>query len=271
LYIGGTLGLMWTMKARDCTAVLFDLDGVLTDTASVHERAWGRLFTAVFEAEAARGATVAPYTTADYFAYIDGKPRTKGVRAMLASRGIDLPDGETDDDPDAHTVNGLGNRKNAMFLAELDEHGATTFQGATELLDWLDLRAIPKGVVSSSRNAEPVLRAAGMRHKVDIVVDGVVAMDLGIAGKPAPDTYLHAARQLHADAAHTVVVEDATSGVEAGRRGGFWVVGVDRGAGRDALLQHGADVVVTGLDEIFANDRRDGLLFGRDVTSGAPH
>jgi beta-phosphoglucomutase family hydrolase len=248
---------MWTMKARDCTAVLFDLDGVLTDTASVHERAWGGLFTAVFEAEAACGATVAPYTTADYFGYIDGKPRTEGVRAVLASRGIDLPDGGPDDDPDAHTVNGLGNRKNAMFLAELDEHGARTFPGAGELLDWLDLRAIPKGVVSSSRNAESVLRAAGMRHMVDIVVDGVVAMDRGIAGKPAPDTYLHAARQLDANAAHTIVVEDATSGVEAGRRGGFWVIGVDRGAGRDALLQYGADVVVTELDEIFADDRRD--------------
>lgn len=238
------------MQARDCEAVLFDLDGVLTDTASVHERAWARLFTDMFDAESARGKDVAPYTAEDYFAFIDGKPRSEGVRAMLASRHIDLPLGEPDDGSTVATIHGLGNRKNAMFLAELHDHGAKPYAGAAELLDWLDGQAIPKGVVSSSRNAEPVLRAAGLRHRVDLVVDGVVADDLGLAGKPAPDTYLCAAERLQATPRRTLVVEDATFGVEAGHRGGFWVVGVDRGAGRDALLRHGADAVVRDLCEL---------------------
>lgn len=227
------------MKATDCQAVLFDLDGVLTDTASVHERAWSRLF-----ADALDG--VAPYTPADYFTHIDGKPRNAGVRAVLESRGLDAA---------ADHVEELGSRKNAMFLAELDEHGARVFPGAVELLEWLDRRATPKAVVSSSRNAEAVLRAAGLRHLVDPVVDGNTALELGIAGKPAPDTYLHAARAVGADPARTAVVEDATSGVNSGRAGGFWVVGVDRGAGRDALLAAGADVVIRELDEMFADER----------------
>lgn len=231
------------MKADDCAAVLFDLDGVLTDTASVHERAWGRLFTDVFHAEARRGAVVAPYTTADYFAHIDGKPRNEGVRAVCESRGLGF---------DEETIDELGNRKNAMFLTELDQNGARVFAGAVELLDWLESRAIPKAVVSSSRNAEPVLRVAGLRHKIDIVVDGVVALERGIKGKPAPDTYLYAAQQLGVEPGRAVVVEDAASGVESGRRGGFWVVGVDRGAGRDVLERHGADAVVTELDQIFS-------------------
>lgn len=228
------------MKIDDCAAVLFDLDGVLTDTASVHERAWARLFIDVFETTP---QTVNPYTTADYFTYIDGKPRNEGVRSVLESRAIAMDEREIDE---------LGNRKNAMFLAELEENGARVFPGAVDLLDWLESRAIPKAVVSSSRNADPVLRVAGLRHKIDIVVDGEVALDRGIKGKPAPDTYLYAAEMLGADPAETVVVEDAASGVEAGRRGGFWVVGVDRGAGRDVLLRHGADAVVTDLDQLLS-------------------
>ena len=246
---------MGAMRARDCSAVLFDLDGVLTDTASVHERAWGRLFTDVFDAAASRGEVVAPYATSDYFTYIDGKPRNEGVRAVLASRRIDLPDGAADDDPDAHTVNGLGNRKNAMFLAELEQNGATAYAGAVEVLDWLAGQSIPRAVVSSSRNAEPVLRAAGLRDRIDLVVDGLTAIELGIAGKPAPDTYLHAARRLDVAPPSAVVVEDAASGVDAGRRGAFWVVGVDRGAGRTNLLRQGADVVIDELDELFKADR----------------
>lgn len=244
------------MEIRDCEAVLFDLDGVLTDTASVHERAWGRLFTAVFESYSARGAPVAPYTSQDYFAFIDGKPRVEGVRAALASRGIELPEGHADDEPGVETVNGLGNQKNAMFLAELDEHGARAFTGAAELLDWLELCAIPKAVVSSSRNAEPVLQAADLRHKVDVVLDGRTSMRLNLRGKPDPATYLHAASVVGSDPARTVVVEDATSGVEAGRRGGFRVIGMDRGAGRDALLRSGAHCVVTDLGAIFADGSR---------------
>jgi HAD superfamily hydrolase (TIGR01509 family) len=231
-----------------CTAVLFDLDGVLTDTASVHERAWRRTFTAVFEA-----SDSARYTIADYFTYIDGKPRVEGVRAVLASRGIRLPEGGPDDDPGLNTLHGLGNRKNALFMAELTERGPRTFPGATELLDWLESHAVPKGVVSSSRNAEPVLRAGGLRDKVDVVVDGVVAAKLGLSGKPDPATYLYAAAALDSPPASTIVVEDATSGVEAGRRGGFQVIGLDRGAGREDLIRHGAHVVVNDLDAIFTH------------------
>ena len=228
------------MKVGDLQAVLFDLDGVLTDTASVHERAWGRLFSDVLV------DPVAPYTTTDYFAHIDGKPRHEGVRAVLESRGLDAP---------ADYVDALGKRKNAMFLAELDEHGARVFPGAVALLNWLDHRATPKAVVSSSRNAEAVLRAAGLRQLIDLVVDGNTALARGIAGKPAPDTYLYAAHCLDADPARAVVVEDATSGTRSGRAGGFHVIGVDRGAGVQARLGAGADVVVDELDEVFAADR----------------
>ncbi len=243
------------MRAHDCAAVLFDLDGVLTDTATVHERAWGRLFTDVFDAASRTGRNVEPYATSDYFNYIDGKPRNEGVRAALASRHIELRDGQPDDEPGAYTVNGLGNRKNAIFLAELDENGAKAYDGAVEILDWLAAQSVPRAVVSSSRNAEPVLRSAGLRDRIDLLVDGVTAQELGIAGKPAPDTYLLAARQLKTEPSRSVVVEDATSGVDAGRRGGFWVVGMDRGAGRDNLLACGADVVINELDELFAEDR----------------
>jgi beta-phosphoglucomutase family hydrolase len=225
------------MKVEDLQAVLFDLDGVLTDTASVHERAWCRLFTETL------GDGVAPYTPADYFTHIDGKPRGEGVRAVLESRGLNASPGRVEE---------LGDRKNAIFLAELDENGARVFPGAVELLDWLDHRVTPKAVVSSSRNADAVLRAAGLRRLIDLVVDGNTALARGIAGKPAPDTYLYAARCVGAAPAGAVVVEDATSGTRAGRAGGFHVVGVDRGAGRQSLLSAGADVVVDELDEVFA-------------------
>src|SRR6185503_15498999 len=171
------------MRVRECEAVLFDLDGVLTRTAAVHERAWSRLFTDVF---ATVGDAVRPYSIDDYFAYVDGKPRADGVHAVLASRGIDLPLGHPDDDPTAQTIHGLGNRKNNMFLAELERHGVEAFDGAAEVLDWLEQQGIPKAVVSSSHNADCVLRAVGLRHRVDLVVDGGMAMARGLAGKPAP-------------------------------------------------------------------------------------
>ncbi len=243
------------MRAADCDAVLFDLDGVLTDTAAVHEQAWGRLFTELFEVLAAGGTQVRPYSVEDYFLHIDGKPRVEGIQAILSSRGLSLPVGGADDHPDAMTVNGLGNRKNAMFLRTVDEDGVRLHRGAAEILRWLDLQQIPKGVVSSSRNADVVLRAAALRDGIDVLVDGVAAELLGLPGKPAPDTYLHAARELRADPGRTVVVEDATSGTRAGRDGGFWVIAVDRGAGRAELIGSGAHVVVDELDEIFLDDR----------------
>ncbi|HMN98842.1 MAG TPA: beta-phosphoglucomutase family hydrolase [Miltoncostaeaceae bacterium] len=227
-------------------AVLFDLDGVLTPTAEVHMRAWGRMFS-----EFLASRPVAAYADGDYFAHIDGRPRLDGVRAMLASRGIVLPEGEPDDDPSLETVAGLGNRKNAVFTAELEERGVAPYPGSVRFLDAAVAAGWDVAVVSSSRNAEPVLRAAGLRERFGVVVDGAVAAAAGLAGKPAPDTYLHAARLLGRTAAACAVVEDAHSGVQAGRAGGFGlVVGVDRGAGTLELLASGADLVVGDLAEL---------------------
>jgi beta-phosphoglucomutase family hydrolase len=227
-------------------AVLFDLDGVLTPTAVVHMHAWARLFAPLLDE---RGA--APYSDADYFAHIDGRPRYDGVASLLASRGIELPWGEPADSPDAATVCGLGNRKNAVFTQVLETEGVTPYPGSVRLVDALiaDGRAV--AVVSSSRNAVPVLAAAGLADRFEVVVDGLVAAERGLPGKPAPDTYLDAARQLGVPRERAVVVEDAESGVASGRAGEFGlVVGVDRGAGPDALRAHGADLVVEDLAEL---------------------
>ncbi|MFS2031164.1 MULTISPECIES: HAD family hydrolase [unclassified Curtobacterium] len=233
-------------RLADQRALLFDLDGVLTPTADVHMRAWSRLFTPYL---AQHG--VAPYTEQDYFAYVDGKPRYDGVRSLLESRGIDLPQGTPDDPPDADTVCGLGNRKNAEFTAELTEHGVEPYPGSLRFLVAAIDAGLSVAVVSSSANAVQVLRTAGILERFPVVVDGLVAREDGLAGKPAPDTYLDAASRFGLTAAECVVVEDATSGVEAGRNGAFGlVIGVDRGAGADALRAHGADVVVGDLDDL---------------------
>ncbi|NQX23057.1 HAD family phosphatase [Curtobacterium sp. VKM Ac-2852] len=233
-------------RLSDQRALLFDLDGVLTPTADVHMRAWSRLFTPYLEAHG-----VAPYTEQDYFTYIDGKPRYDGVRSLLESRGIDLPQGTPDDAPDTDTVCGLGNRKNAEFTAELDEHGVEPYPGSLRFLTAAIAAGLSVAVVSSSANATSVLRTAGILDRFPVVVDGLVARQDGLTGKPAPDTYLDAATRFGLTAAECVVVEDATSGVEAGRNGSFGlVVGVDRGAGADALREHGADVVVSDLAEL---------------------
>lgn len=226
------------------SALLFDLDGVLTPTAEVHMRAWARLFGEYLEAH----GDTRPYTDADYFDYVDGKPRYDGVRSMLASRQITLPEGSPDDSPDDETVCGLGNRKNAVFAAELAENGVTPYPGSVAFLDAAIAAGFQVAVVSSSRNAVPVLEAAGLRDRFGIIVDGLVAADDGLAGKPAPDTYLDGARRLGLTAAQCVVVEDAQSGVQAGRAGDFGlVIGVDRGVGAQALLDFGADFVVDDL------------------------
>jgi len=236
-------------RLADQRALLFDLDGVLTPTAEVHMRAWSRLFTSYL---AAHGA--APYTEQDYFDHIDGKPRYDGVRSLLVSRGIHLPEGTPDDGPDADTVCGLGNRKNAEFTAELTEHGVSPYPGSLEFLVAAIDAGLSVAVVSSSANAKQVLRTAGILERFPVVVDGLVAREDGLSGKPAPDTYLDAASRFGLTAAECVVVEDATSGVEAGRNGAFGlVVGVDRGAGADALRAHGADVVVADLAELVAD------------------
>jgi beta-phosphoglucomutase family hydrolase len=228
-------------------AVLFDLDGVLTPTAEVHMRAWEQTFSDFLRM---RGST-APYVDSDYFDYIDGKPRYEGVRSLLASRHITLPDGQPSDEPSAQTVCGLGNRKNQVFSAILREEGVTPYPGSVLLLDHLIERGIKLAVVSSSRNVRAVLDAAGLADRFRVVIDGDVAAVAGLAGKPFPDTYLHAAVRIGAQVAKSVVVEDALSGVEAAHAGDFGlVVGVDRGVGAGRLIEAGADVVVTDLAEL---------------------
>jgi beta-phosphoglucomutase family hydrolase len=227
-------------------AYLFDLDGVLTPTALVHMRAWSRLFTPYL---AARGA--APYTDSDYFEHIDGKPRYDGVRDLLASRGIELPDGTPEDAPELETVCGLGNRKNAEFNAALAEDGVEAYPGSLKLLDRLASAGIAVAVVSSSKNAVPVLEAAAIRDRFEFVVDGVRAAAEGLAGKPAPDTYVRAAELVGVPVSACAVVEDAVSGVAAGRAGDFGlVIGVDRGVGANSLVEAGADLVVDDLAEL---------------------
>ncbi len=241
-------------------AVLFDLDGVLTPTAAVHMHAWEALFTAYLREH--DGA--APYTAQDYFDHIDGKQRYEGVAALLRSRGIELPWGAPDDPPEAETVCGLGNRKNLVFQRVLREEGVTPYPGSVALLERLEASGTPMAVVSSSRNAASVLAAAGLAERFSVVIDGVVAATENLASKPDPATYLAAALRLGVSAARTVVVEDALSGVAAGRAGGFGlVVGVDRGAGAAELSSAGADVVVADLAPLAATvvtpplDRRD--------------
>ena len=228
-------------------AVLFDLAGVITPTADLHMRAWAEMFTAFLDSH----GVSEPYTDDDYFAYVDGKPRYDGVRSFLHSRGIDIPEGEPSDPPDAETVCGLGNRKNDVFNAVLARDGIAPYPGSVRLLDALAERGTAVAVVSSSKNARTVLAAAHLTDRFEVVVDGVVAAELGLPGKPRPDTFLHAAERLGAPAARAVVVEDAVSGVAAGRAGDFGlVVGVDRGAGERTLLDAGADVVVADLGDL---------------------
>lgn len=226
--------------------VLFDLDGVLTPTADVHMRAWARLFEPLLEANGVPG-----YSKADYFMHIDGRSRYEGVAALLASREIVLGYGRPSDPPDALTVCGLGNRKDATFTALIAATGVDPYLGSVRLLDRLAAVGVRSGVVSSSRNADSVLRAAGLRERFETVIDGELAASRHLAGKPSPATYLYAAEAMGVVPSRAAVVEDAVSGVAAGRAGGFaLVVGVDRGAGRARLLAGGAHLVVDDLDQL---------------------
>lgn len=217
-------------------AVLFDLDGVLTPTAEIHERAWAELF--------------APwdYTYADYLTYIDGRPRYEGVRAFLASRGVELPWGDPSDPPGVGTVCALGNRKNEVFNTVLARDGIAPYPGSVAVLDLLAGAGVPAAVVSSSQNARAVLAAARLSERFPVVVDGLTAIDYGLAGKPDPHMFRFAAERLGVPVARAVVVEDAVSGVRAGAAGGFaLVVGIDRGGNAEALAAAGADIVVADL------------------------
>lgn len=223
--------------------VLFDLDGVITPTAEIHERAWAQLFSSF------------DYTNDDYLRHIDGKPRYDGVRAFLSSRSITLPEGSPTDEPGDDTVCALGNRKNDLFNTILEREGIAPYPASQQALDLLERAGIPAAVVSSSKNAQSVLAAAGLGSRFDVIVDGVVAAREHIAGKPLPDMFLHAAALLGVTPERSVVVEDAVSGVAAGSAGGFAVViGVDRGAGVATLIERGATMVVADLDELLPTD-----------------
>jgi beta-phosphoglucomutase family hydrolase len=234
-------------------ACLFDLDGVLTHTARVHAAAWKQMFDEYLRerAEATSGEFV-PFDLADdYGEYVDGKPRNDGVRSFLASRGIELPEGDPGDPPRAETVLGLGNRKNELVLRLIHDQGVEPYEGSVRYLEAARDSGLRRAVVSSSTNCRDVLDAAGIEGFFEARIDGVVAEREGLRGKPAPDTFLAGARALGAGPAEAAVFEDALAGVEAGRAGGFaCVIGVDRVGHADGLREHGATVVVADLAEL---------------------
>jgi beta-phosphoglucomutase family hydrolase len=236
---------------------LFDLDGVLTQTAKVHDAAWKEMFDDYLRARAQRtGQPFVPFDpVADYDEYVDGKPRADGTRSFLESRGIELPEGKDDDPPDAETIHGLGNRKNELVLRKIREDGVEAYPGSVRYVQAVKAARLPRAVVSSSANCRDVLIAAGIEDLFDARIDGVVAEREHLRGKPAPDTYLAGARALGLKPTAAAVFEDALAGVAAGRAGGFgFVVGVDRVGQAAALKEHGADIVVTDLAELL--DRR---------------
>jgi beta-phosphoglucomutase family hydrolase len=231
----------------DYEAVLFDLDGVLTPTAEVHQRAWTTMFDEFLSTQNGQ----APYSEADYLAYVDGRPRFDGVRTFLASRNIVLPEGDRNEPPGDGSVSALGNRKNELFQRLLRDEGIEPYPGSVRLLDHLGTLGTKVAVVSSSRNAREVLEASGLADRFEVVADGVTLTAEHLRGKPAPDLFLAAARHLGVEPAAAVVVEDAVSGVAAGKAGGFGlVIGVDRGAGAETLRADGADIVVDDLGEL---------------------
>jgi beta-phosphoglucomutase family hydrolase len=240
-------------------ACLFDLDGVLTQTAKVHAAAWKQMFDEYLRARAERtGEPYVPFDARhDYDRYVDGKPRYDGVRSFLESRGIELPPGTPDDPPAAQTIDGLGNRKNELVLELIERNGVEAYDGSVAYVRAVRDAGLRRAVVSSSTNCRDVLEAAGIIDLFEEIVDGVVAMRQKLKGKPAPDTFLAGARALGVDATKAVVFEDALAGVEAGRAGGFGcVVGVDRVGQADALREHGASVVVEDLAELLGDGRR---------------
>lgn len=235
------------------TACLFDLDGVLTQTARVHNTAWTQTFDEFLRQRAtASGEPFQPFDPGpDYNRYVDGRPRADGVRTFLASRGIVLPEGSPDDPPEAETVNGLGNRKNVLLLHRLRTAGVEVYPGSVRYLKAAAAGGLHRAVVTASANGGEVVAAAGLEPLLQARVDGLVARAQGLRGKPHPDTFLAGATLLGVDPTQAAVFEDALSGVAAGRAGGFgYVVGVDRVGQADELRAHGADVVVTDLADL---------------------
>lgn len=238
-------------------ACLFDLDGVLTRTAAIHARAWKDTFDQFLRTRADEsGDPFRPFDlTTDYDEYVDGRPRIEGVRTFLDARGITLPEGADDDPTTAETVRGLGNRKNELLLERIRGDGVPTYEGSIRFVQAAQRAGLRRAVVSSSKNTHEVLRAAELEGLFEVCIDGNVLERDGLQGKPAPDTYLAAARALGVAPGAAAVFEDAIVGVEAGRAGGFgFVVGVDRRGDADELRAHGADVVVADLEELLAAD-----------------
>ncbi|WNM33004.1 beta-phosphoglucomutase family hydrolase [Streptomyces sp. Li-HN-5-11] len=235
---------------EEITVCLFDLDGVVTKTAVVHAAAWKETFDAFLRER--EGADFRPFDPgADYDEYVDGRPRADGVRTFLASRGIELPEGTPGDPPDAQTVQGIGNRKNELVLRKIRTEGVEAYEGTLRYIEAVRAGGLRTAIVSSSANTRDVLRSIDAERLFDVRVDGVVAAERGLPGKPHPDTFLAAAHDLGADAKQAAVFEDALAGMDAGRSGHFgYVVGVDRVGQSDALYAHGADVVVKDLADL---------------------
>lgn len=246
-----------TISKSDYDAVIFDLDGVITRTAKVHARAWKQLFDDYLrERSAKKGENLSPFDwDSDYRNYVDGKPRYEGVRSFLLSRGIDLPHGSPDDETGKETICSLGNKKNLLFHQALKENGVEVYEAAVDFVRMLKSKGFKTAIVSSSKNCASVLRAAEIEGLFDVKVDGIDAEKRGLKGKPDPDIFLDAAKQLGVAPERAMVVEDALSGVEAGRRGQFGcVIGVDRTGHALALKKHGADIVVKNLSEIAVSE-----------------
>ncbi|MGW3494730.1 HAD family hydrolase [Streptomyces sp. NPDC001020] len=234
-------------------ACLFDMDGVLTKTAAVHDVAWKQTFDDFLRRR--EGPDFRPFDAgADYDEYVDGRPRADGVRAFLASRGIELPEGSDDDPPELDTVHGLGNRKNALLLEKIRTEGVEAYPGSVRYVEAVRAAGLSTAVVSSSANAQDVLTSAGIEALFDLRIDGIVAAERKLPGKPHPDTYLEAAHDLGVEPSAAAVFEDALAGMDAGRSGHFgYVVGIDRAGQADALREHGADTVVGDLAELLGN------------------
>ena len=241
----------------EVTACLFDLDGVVTQTAVVHAAAWKEMFDDFLREHAEReGIEFVPFDPhADYDAHVDGKPRLDGTRSFLESRGIHLPEGTPDDPPGTPTIYGLSNRKNELVLAKLAAGGVQVYEGSITYIRAVREKGIATAIVSASANTQQLLDSAGIAGLFDVRVDGVIAKQRGLRGKPTPDTFLAAAKALKVPANHAAVFEDAQAGVAAGQAGGFaLVVGVDRVGQAQALREHGADIVVKDLADLLDTD-----------------
>ena len=245
------------IDAARIDAVIFDMDGVITDTARVHSAAWKQLFDEYLQEQAKQTRQeFVEFSDEDYRAYVDGKPRYDGVRSFLASRGIVLAEGTADDSPGDATVQALGNKKDGLFMDALHSSGADAYPHAVDLVRRLQAADIGTAIISASMNLGEVLNAAGVGTLFPVHVDGIVAAELELPGKPDPAVFIEAASRLGVKPSRAVVVEDAQAGVEAGSKGGFaLVIGVDRGDNEAALREHGADVVVDDLATVRIQQR----------------